>query len=156
MSLKEVSKPKVITISKKSTLKDAARLMQDKHVGSLVVVDALDGKLIPIGMITDRDMALCLSSTRTPQDLIIEEVMQSKPLLAKVSDGIYETVVRMRESGVRRLPVVQADGTLAGVICADDLLTLLSDEIKSLAQIPEKQIRKEQGEILPTHPQPRV
>ena len=130
--------------------------MQDKHVGSLIVVDALDGKMVPVGIITDRDMALCLGSTRSPQDLKIEEVMQSKPLLAKVSDGIFETVVRMRESGVRRLPVVQADGTLAGLICADDLLTLLSDEIKSLAQISEKQIRKEQGATLPARPQPRV
>jgi CBS domain-containing protein len=51
----------------------------------------------------------------------------------------------MRENGINRMPVVNDDGSLFGIVCADDLLSFMSDEISNLAKITVTQIKKEQA-----------
>ena len=140
----------VVTISKKSKLKEVTHLMEKYHVGSVVVTDSIEGNRIPVGIITDRDIALSMNSTSNPQDTNVEIVMQSNPISAKTTDGIFDTIVKMRDYGVKRLPVVNGNGTLFGILCADDLLTLMGEEINILSMISEIQISKEKGERLPT------
>lgn len=145
MSLISICKTEVVTIDRKSTLKSVSELMQKKHVGSVIVTEGYNGQRIPVGIITDRDIALSLGSAAKPQDIVVEVIMQTHPITAKSSDGIYETIVKMRENGIKRLPVVMDDGSLFGVITADDLLVLMGEEINNLARIPETQITHEQG-----------
>ncbi len=145
MSIKAICNSNVVTMERGTTLKEASDLMQRKHVGSIVVTEVEGGKKIPCGIITDRDIALAVGSSIRPQDLRVEQIMRNRPVTAKGSDGIYDTIMRMRDNGVKRLPVVNADGSLCGVICADDLLSMMGDEINSLAKITEVQIKKERG-----------
>lgn len=145
MSLLSVCQTEVVTIDRKATLKSVAELMQKKHVGSIVVTDGFNGQRIPVGIITDRDIALAIGSSPKPQDIVVEVIMYSNPITVKTSDGIYEAIVRMRENGIKRLPVVMDDGSLYGIITADDLLILMGKEINNLAQIPETQMNHERG-----------
>ncbi|HAZ12705.1 MAG: hypothetical protein A2X86_11090 [Bdellovibrionales bacterium GWA2_49_15] len=149
MAIKSVCKTDVVTIDKNSTLLSVSTVMQNYHVGSVVVVEGMNGKRIPAGIITDRDIALALISSTKPQELRVEHIMQSAPITVKTNEGIFEIIIKMRDGGIKRIPVVNDDGSLYGIVCADDLLTLMSEEIQNLSKINETQINKEKGTTLP-------
>lgn len=150
MSIKSLCKTEVVTIKKKSSLKEASELMHKQHVGSLVVVEAFNGKRIPCGIITDRDIALTVGSASKPQELGVDQIMQSQPITAHMTDGLYETITKMRTYGVKRLPVVDDFGSLFGLISTDDILSLMGEEINNLAKVTETQVKVEQGIRIPT------
>lgn len=149
MPIKSICNTKVVTIQKTATLHDVSDLMREQHVGSIVVTETFNGKKIPAGIITDRDIALVLGSSPMARDIRVDQIMQSTPVMAHEHEGIYETIVKMRKNGVKRLPIIKEDGTLCGIICADDILALMGDEISNLAKINEVQIKNEQGIKLP-------
>ena len=72
------------------------------------------------------------------------------PVTINVNAGIFETVRKMRDEGIKRLPVINEDGSLYGIVCADDLLTLMSEEIYNLSKINERQLNNEKGIRLPS------
>lgn len=145
MSLKAITKTNVVTIGKNASLKDASRLMQREHVGSLVVIENYFGNKVATGIITDRDIALSVCSATRPQGLNVEHIMQSQPITINVSEGIFEAAQLMGKNGVKRLPVINEDGSLYGIVSADDILSLMSDEINHLAKVSDTQIKKEHG-----------
>ena len=145
MSINSVCNKKVVTIQKHSTLEEAANLMHKNHVGCLVVVEAFNGGLIPAGIITDRDIALSIGSIQKAKEIRVEQIMQTHPVTVKESEGIYETIVKMRTHGIKRVPVVHLDGSLFGIVSADDLLHFMGEEISNISNINEIQLKKEQG-----------
>jgi CBS domain-containing protein len=149
MPIKSVCTTKVVTIQKGATLQDVSNLMQKYHVGSIIVTEGFNGKRTPLGIITDRDVALALGPSPRPKEIKVEQIMQSVPITAEENDGIYETIFKMRKNGVKRLPVVHDDGSLMGIVSADDLLGLMGEEITNLSKINEVQIRNEQGVKIP-------
>lgn len=149
MSIKSICKTNVMTIEKSATLKQVSNLMRKQHVGAIVVTEGLNGKKSPVGIITDRDLALALDVAPVPQDLVVEHMMLYRPIMLKTSTDILDATKIMRDNGVKRLPVTNDDGSLYGIVTADDILVLLGDEMKNLSQITDIQIKKEQGERTP-------
>ena len=90
---------------------------------------------------------------QNPSHLKVETVMQSQPVTAKVTDGVFETLKKMREFGVKRIPLVDKSGDLCGILAAEDLLNLLSQEMNELSKIGEVQLSNERGVRLPTEKQ---
>jgi signal-transduction protein with cAMP-binding, CBS, and nucleotidyltransferase domain len=136
-----------VYIARSESCAQAARLMRENHVGSLVVVAQAGTPVMPIGMITDRDlavgvMALGLDADRT----VVEAVMRPRIALVRDTDGLGRAVTLMRAEGVRRLPVVDADGNLVGILAADDLIELFADELAGLAAMIGKSARIERAE----------
>jgi len=150
MTIKNICKTDIVTIERTALLKKVSGLMQSQHVGCVVVVDALDGKKLPVGIITDRDIALVLGSSSKPQDLLVEHIMQSAPITVNKTDGIFETILKMRVNGVKRVPVIDDSGALYGIICADDILELMAEEVSNLSKINDVQVKKERGVRMPT------
>lgn len=124
---------------------DAARRMRDEHVGCVVVVDEVDGKRVPVGMLTDRDLVVgALARTARHIDAItVDELMTRDVVKAKVADDLADAWKRMRSSGVRRLPVVDASGALAGIITFDDLVDWLAEEVGGLAHVLAREREQE-------------
>jgi CBS domain-containing protein len=120
--------------------------MRDEHVGCVVVVDERNGKRIPVGMLTDRDIVVgVLARTDHLIDAVtVDEAMTTDVLQAREGDDLADTWKRMRSYGVRRLPVVDAEGTLAGLITFDDLIDWLSEEVYDLAQLLVRERVQEQ------------
>lgn len=145
MTIRSICNTKVVTAEKDQTLKEISVLMRKHHVGSVVVIDLLNGKKIPIGIITDRDLALAMGASENAQDLEVGKLILYKVVTVKVSDGVLEATELMRNSGVKRLVVVNNDDSLCGIVSADDLLGLMGDEVRNLSKIQEIQIKKEQG-----------
>jgi len=124
---------------------DAARRMRDEHVGCVVVVDAVDGKRVPVGMLTDRDLVVgALARTDRHVDAItVDDLMTRDVVSAQEGDDLADTWKCMRSFGIRRIPVVDASGALAGIITFDDLVDWLSEEVGDLAQLLARERDKE-------------
>ena len=145
MSIESICEQNVATISKDTTLNEVSKHFLKRHVGSLVVTEGFNGKRVPAGIITDRDLALAMASSLNAPKLKVSQIMKKNPITAKKTDGVFATIKTMRENGVKRLPVVNEDGALYGVISADDLLPMLADEISLLSQIQDVQLLHEKG-----------
>jgi CBS domain-containing protein len=121
------------------TLASVARTMARHNVGAVVVVEA--GR--PVGIVTDRDLALALAvEEATPQTPAVR-IMTSPVETIQASDGAFQATQAMRENKVRRLAVVDEEGTLTGIVTMDDLLRLLTRELSNLAEGigPEMHVR---------------
>ena len=99
----------------------AARRMHDRNVGTLVVCDRSKR---PVGMLTDRDLALrVVAESRDPGRTTVADVMTQNPQCVQ-EDTPIETALRlMRAMPCRRLPVVDDKGHLVGIFSLDDMLT---------------------------------
>jgi CBS domain-containing protein len=126
---KVCTKP-VVTASTQMTVGQAARMMRAKNVGALVVVNA--GR--PVGMLTDRDVAVeVVAKGLDPDTVRVGDVMRKKPMTILEHLGIFDAAKAFARTGVRRLPVVTKAGTLVGIIAVDDLIMLLGNEMGHMA-----------------------
>jgi CBS domain-containing protein len=135
MKVREICRSDVVTVSPLASLREAAILMRNRHVGTLIVVEEGAAGLRPTGILTDRDIVVAVIAVpgARPEGIRVCDVMATRLAVAREDDGVYETAQSMRAFGVRRLPVVAADGTLRGIVSADDVLRLLGTEMTALA-----------------------
>ena len=120
----------VVTASAQMTVDQAARAMRSKNVGALVVVNA--GR--PIGMLTDRDVAVeVVAKGMDPDTVRVGDVMHKRPITIREDLGIFDAARVFAKTGVRRLPVVTKSGVLVGIIAVDDLIMLLGNEMGHVA-----------------------
>ncbi len=144
MAIGEICNRDTVFTTRTSSIGDAARLMREHHVGDLVVVEESGGRRIPVGILTDRDLVIEILARDVDMNTVnVGDVMTGELVTARESDGIYETVQRMRAKGVRRMPVVDGNGTLVGILAVDDLLDLLADELTTLARVVSREQARE-------------
>jgi CBS domain-containing protein len=120
MQVKEIMSPNPQCCTPDDTLRDAARMMADKDCGCLPVVDDTTGKRV-IGVLTDRDIAIrAVARGKTP-DTKVNDVMSPAPACCSADDDVEVVERIMVEQQVRRVPVVDADGRVIGMIAQADL-----------------------------------
>jgi CBS domain-containing protein len=118
----EACQKTVVTTVERASLADVAKLMRDNHVGSVVVIDP-PGSGIPVGILTDRDIVVsAVAANQDPRTLSAGEVMTRDVVTALEDDDASWSLKVMRDRGIRRLPVVNRDGVLTGILALDDLL----------------------------------
>ncbi|MEW6144046.1 MAG: CBS domain-containing protein [Thermodesulfobacteriota bacterium] len=137
MSLGHICRKDVVTVKPGTTVSEVTRIMEDKNIGSVIVVGEND----KFGIVTDRDIALrvvnrCLDPARTPVDDIMT---QDLVLTLREDMGLLEALEQIRKSAVRRFPVVDVDGRLKGIITLDDIIRLLGREIADVAEVIENE-----------------
>ncbi len=145
MRIKEICSRVVVVAEPHTDLREAARMMRDHHVGALVVVEKREGTTRPVGIVTDRDIVVEVVAATgvTPESLTVRDVMSSDLVLARETDGVFEAVERMQDSGTRRLPVVAADGALVGILTLDDVLRMIAGEMTALAIAAQRSVTRE-------------
>ena len=144
MSIGEICNREVVVVQPEDTVLQAAKLMRQHHVGSVLVVDQHNGKPVPVGIVTDRDLIVEVMATELDPDTItVSDIMVPDFAMVKEETGVFETIQYMRNKSVRRLPVVDKEGRLIGIIALDDLLTLLSEELDALAKLVAREQKKE-------------
>jgi CBS domain-containing protein len=130
------SKP-VITVTEKTTVAEAARLMRDKRVGAVVVT----GSAKPAGMLTDRDITVSVvAEGRDPATVPVGEVMHKSPAMIRADQGLLDAARIFGARGIRRLPVVDKKGALIGILALDDVLMLLGTEMGHVASALAKEL----------------
>ncbi|MFC7214353.1 CBS domain-containing protein [Saliphagus sp. GCM10025334] len=136
MSLETLARSDVVTASPDSSIRDVASMMDEEMVGSVVITEGDE----PVGIVTDRDLALAvLVDGDDPESTTAEDVMSGTVHTIGVDAGFYDATERMNERNVRRLPVVDDDGSLVGIITLDDLSELLADEQSELVGVIREQ-----------------
>ena len=133
MNVGEVCTREVIIIQSNDSILEAAKLMRKYHVGDVVVVEDRNDKRFPVGILTDRDIVIeILAKDLDPDTISIGDAMSFELLTVMEEDGIMDTLKRMREKGVRRIPVVNQEGSLEGILRVDDLLDLLAEQMNDI------------------------
>lgn len=148
MPISDICNTKVVTVEKDESILQVARLMRERHVGCVVVTRRAKEKEIPTGIITDRDLVLeVMSAEADPNQVSAGDIVVHSPIVVEENDGIRETLHRMRSNGIRRVPVVDGDGFLAGIISADDMIDFFAKEFKDLAKMISIEQRHEREKL---------
>lgn len=136
MPIDNLARSDVVTESEDASIETLAGTMRDEDVGSVVITDGDE----PRGIVTDRDLVMAvLAEGDDPGEYVASDVMSSDLCTIEQDAGFYRATELMSEHGVRRLPVVDPDGNLHGIITADDLNELLADEHGELAEVVRAQ-----------------
>ena len=144
MPIGEICNREVVVARRDETVLQAAKLMRQYHVGTVVVVEELDGRRVPLGIATDRDIVVEIVAPELDAAVItVGDIMAAELASVNADCGVFEAIQYMRGKGVRRLPVVDANGELVGVVTLDDLLSLLADELGALARLVEREQNNE-------------
>lgn len=116
-TIEEVMSTGVTVVSPEQPLQEAARLMADLDVGSLPVCD---GKRL-LGIVTDRDITVRAIAEGRGVDTPVREIMSSEVIYATSDQPVEDVMREMSEAQVRRIPVVDADRKLVGIVSLGDL-----------------------------------
>jgi CBS domain-containing protein len=108
----------VCTVGGGDSMRDAAKLMHKRNVGSLLVVDG--GK--PIGIVTERDLVGVIATGVEPGSVKVADAMTKNPIVVKSSEDLDAARELMLKHDVRHIPVVGDDGQLVGVVSLKDVI----------------------------------
>jgi CBS domain-containing protein len=130
MSIESIAERRVQTLPPDATCREAATLMRDENIGTVVVAE--DRR--PLGIVTDRDLAIrMVADGMEPDKTALRDVMSGEPIFVGGERSIDQVIAAMRNLSIRRVPLVDADGELCGLVSMDDLVMLLADQLGDLA-----------------------
>src|SRR4051812_41736876 len=113
----------VVIADCEASLADVATLMRDRNVGSIVICDGDR----PIAMITDRDIALAVAAEGVDKAQPVRPYAAQPLVTGDAEMNVEEAAATMVQSRVRRLPILDGDGGLAGIVTLDDLAVRAGD-----------------------------
>ncbi|MFP9059936.1 CBS domain-containing protein [Natrialbaceae archaeon A-chndr2] len=136
MPIENLARSDVVTAREDESVRELATRMDESKVGSIVITDGNE----PVGIVTDRDLALRVIGDGTdPASTTAGEVMTDSLTTVDETDGFYRATELMSEHGIRRLPVCNENNELVGIITSDDLTELLAEEQMQLSDVIQAQ-----------------
>jgi CBS domain-containing protein len=128
-----VGKTNVVCVDSDSTLAEAAKMMRQHDVGDVIIIDEIQNR--PIGIITDRDIALfCASNGKQDLERVkVQQVLKENLCTASASDDLFAMIEKMKKYGVGRLPLVDERGHLVGIVTSKKILQILVRGIEDLS-----------------------
>jgi CBS domain-containing protein len=133
MSVGRICVRRVVIASHGESAREAASRMLKEEVGALVVLDA---ERRPVGIVTDRDLvARCLAPGRDPERTTVGDVMSRPATRVHEGTAIEDALAEMLRAHTRRLPVVDAEDRLVGILALDDVIELLAEETATIGKL---------------------
>lgn len=144
MFIGEICNRDVIIADRSAAILAIAQLMREHHVGSIVIIDTQGDCQIPAGIITDRDLVIEIMAKEVDMASVTAgDIMAPELITAKESQHIWDTVKLMCQKGVRRMPVVNDENVLVGIITVDDLLDVVISELENISRLMATEQKKE-------------
>jgi len=141
---KSFLKTDVVFVDQNIPLIEVAKIMKLRKVGDVIVTKSINQKVKPVGIITDRDLVVgVLADKKSIETMCASDLMAQPITIAYDTDGVYDMIKTMKKEGIGRLPIVDAEGTLLGIITAKKLLQLLAQEFNDLINFTRKSTSKE-------------
>lgn len=153
MSLERFRRTRMVVLTRRSTVYQAARAMMDNHIGSVLVSEPRG----LAGIITDRDLALAvLGGDLDPKTATLGDVMSEHVVSCDIGADLGEVAQLMKENNVRRIPLTE-NGKLAGLVTFDDLVVDGAVSQEALCAIVTAQLeveapQKPAGQLHPQGP----
>ena len=138
---------KPISVSSDITLEECAKVMDKNHVGALVIKDNHESK----GLITEQDIVRkVIANGINPINRKVKEFMETKLMTISPNDDIYDALIKMRDSNIRHLPVVDK-GKMTGLLTLKDILKIEPQLFELLVEKFEirEETRKPINRIIP-------
>lgn len=130
MNLGEMFQSDVVTSAPSDSIRRVVNKMRDKNVGAVVITE---GKKL-VGIVTDRDVAIDLSLPGSSADRPVREIMTKDVHSVWDDQGIFNATQAFLGYKVRRLPIINHDGELMGIVTLDDIMSLLSREMHNVCR----------------------
>ena len=131
MTLADIAIPGVETAGPDTAVDVLADTMSEQGVGSVVIEE--DRR--PVGIVTDRDIALAVAEEPNLSSLTAAAIMTPDPRTMNSNEGVLDLTTVMCQEEVRRMPIVDDAGEIVGIITFDDLVRLLVTELDNLAGV---------------------
>jgi len=141
MSLVHLTQGPVYTVQPDEKVAKAARMMCEHGVGALVITDA--SGVTPLGVLTDRDIVWMIAEGLDPKVAEIGQFVHDSLHTVSITDSLSAAMHAMREHGVRRLPIVDREARLVGIVSMDDVLVLLGRELADAAATITNELAQE-------------
>jgi signal-transduction protein with cAMP-binding, CBS, and nucleotidyltransferase domain len=149
MSVDKICNHNVVTCEADAGIVETAIRMREEHVGDVIVTEYRNGRQTPIGILTDRDLVVeVIAQQVDPSRLTVGDVMSRDPAVVRRDNGVDYALTAMLQAGVRRVPVVDQNDALVGVLSIDDVLEHLARQISHLADT----LRREQSREVAQRP----
>jgi len=137
MPIDQLLRRSVKTLPPNATCQEAAALMRDENVGAIVVAE----ERRPLGVVTDRDLVVrVVAPGEDATRVLVRDVMTGEPIFVSGERSLEQAIAAMRDLAIRRVPIVDAEGLLRGLVSMDDLLVLLAEQFSDLAHTIRKEI----------------
>ena len=144
MSVGEYCNRETIVVSKNESIREVIRLMRNLHVGDVIVVEKKGSRVVPIGIITDRDIVIEILADDVDLDAVsVNDVMSYELVTATEDTKLLDAITIMRNKGVRRMPIVNKKGSLVGIITIDDVLELIAEQLQGIVSLFLKEQHRE-------------
>ena len=144
MPIIDICKLKIVTLQQDDTVVQACKVMREFHVGAVVVTKEKNGVHVPVGIVTDRDVVVeVIAPELDPSVMTVGDIMVSNLAIVDQESGIFEVIQLMSNKGVRRLPVVDKNGGLVGIVTLDDLFVMMAKELGSFSKLLTKEEKNE-------------
>ncbi|BAB67457.1 CBS domain-containing protein [Sulfurisphaera tokodaii] len=127
--VKEYMKTQVISVTKDAKLNDIAKVMTEKNIGSVIVVDGNK----PVGIITERDIVKAIGKGKSLETKA-EEFMTASLITIREDSPITGALALMRQFNIRHLPVVDDKGNLKGIISIRDITRAIDDMFETMGE----------------------
>lgn len=145
MHIGQICTRSLVTCTSDTTAAQLALKMRDQHVADVIVVEDRGHRLVPIGLVTDRDLVVkVMARGDDPAKVHAADVMHAELETALDSELVYDAIWHMRKRQILRLPIVDTHGALVGVLTADDVAEFLASELTEVSRL-----RKRQPALLP-------
>lgn len=137
MKVKKIYSKEAVTINQSDPLQNAAHLMRDLFVRDVIVVEKVnDQDEIPVGILTDRDIVVkVIGNDLAITSLKVRDVMNTDIITIRKDADVYECLEFMRSKSISRMPVVDENGIIKGVISISDILCELQEVIDNLVEV---------------------
>lgn len=125
----------VESIDRDASLEAVAQKLEQENVGALVI----EQDDSPAGIVTDRDLALAIPEYDDLASVPVEEVMSEDPVTLQEDEEAMEISRTIDEANVRRIPVVDENENLTGIVTLDDLVATIGEQLDNVADTIEAQ-----------------
>ena len=153
MNISSICRRRIVTIDAGEVLTLAARLMREHRVGALVVTRAGRDGLQVVGVVADRDLVTGvldgLAQGQDASSVTVGALANREVVSVTEDDGLDAAIALMRDSGVRRLLVVDEQRQLTGIVALDDLVEACVDLACGLGQVIRRGIEHDVAHAVP-------
>lgn len=146
MRVGEYCNRNVVVINSNESVKNAAELMRSYHVGDLILLEEQENKKVPIGIVTDRDLVIeVMAAGVKPDSLLVRDILTEPFTYVFENDSLFDALEMMHSKKIRRLPVVDNDNALIGIITLDDFIEILAETMVNVVDVVKLQQKKKQN-----------
>lgn len=142
-SLAELYEKKVVCLKPEDTVFDAAKEMLNYDIGDIVIAEEKEGMTYPVGIVTDRDIVINATAKKMdPEQVKLSDIMSKNLITAREEDSLNTLVSLLSEEGVRRLPIVDNEGVLKGILSSKRLFKYFAQglcELSSISSLHQEQ-----------------